>query len=480
MTFEEYSRHDAIGLARLIASRQVSELEVLEAALARMDVVNPTLNAVIARLESEARKAIEVGLPDGPLRGVPFLVKDLGMLVKGAPTRAGSRLFSDAAPAMQDSALIAAYRRAGLVLIGKTNTPEFGMAATTEPVSQGPTLNPWRLDRTCGGSSGGSAAAVAAGIAPAAHASDGGGSIRIPASCCGLFGLKPSRGRVSNSPLGDTWGGFAVNHAVTRSVRDSAVLLDVSCRPVAGDSYWIEPPSTSFLAEAGADPGALRIGLVEGALMASNVAPEVAQAAREAARKCEALGHHVAQAAIDADFAAMREAANTIVAASVANMFRLEGKRRGRPVRQNEIESVPWICLQQGEAASAVDVMNAFLFIYDFTQRVARCFESSDVLLMATLGKPPVRVGELSIAEVDPATYPDALYDFMPNTQPFNVSGAPAMSVPMAWSEDGLPIGIQFVARTGAEATLLRLAGQLETAHPWADRRPPDPPLSRL
>jgi amidase len=472
MTPEEFQNEDAVGLADLIARKEVSESEVLDAALTRLGEVNGTLNAVINVLEGEARRAIADGLPDGPLRGVPFLLKDLGVLMKGVPTGAGSRLYKHSAPAAQDSALVAAYRRAGLVLFGKTNTPEVGMAATTEPVANGPTLNPWDLKRTCGGSSGGSAAAVAARVVPAAHASDGGGSIRIPASCCGLFGLKPSRGRVSASPLGDSWGGFAVNHAVTRSVRDSAVLLDVSCHPVAGDSYWLEPPKTPFAEEVGRDPGKLRIGLIPGALMAPELEPEVARALGDAAVLCEDLGHGVEETRIGADFAAMREAANTIVMASVALMLQREGERRGSPLREDEVESVPWIGLQQGTATTATQIMDAFLFVYEFSRMLAAMFETYDVLLLATLGRLPVPVGELSIAAVDPVTYPDALYAFMPNTQPFNVCGAPAMSVPLGMSADGLPIGVQFVAPVGGEAVLLRLAGQLEAARPWADRRP--------
>jgi amidase len=371
-----------------------------------------------------------------------------------------------------DSALVTAYRRAGLVLFGKSNTPEFGMAATTEPAARGATLNPWALDRTCGGSSGGSASAVAAGVLPAAHASDGGGSIRIPASCCGLFGLKPSRGRVSGQPLGDAWNGFACHHAVTRTVRDSALLLDLSCQPVPGDSYGVEPPRTPFLAEVGRDPGRLRIGYVSGGLMSAGIEAPVARAVEDAAHLCERLGHTVEPAVIPADFGAMREAANNLVSASVALMFGREARRRGSPIRENEIESIGWTVMQQGDALSGEQVMDAFQTLYDFNRIVTETLERYDVLLMSTLGRLPVPVGELSTVKIDLETYPQALYDFMPNTQPFNVSGAAAMSVPLAWSEDGLPIGVQFVARPRGEATLFRLAAQLEAAQPWIQRRP--------
>ena len=472
MNAEDYRDHDAIGLADLVARKQVSETEVLDAALGRLDQVNGTLNAVITLVEDQARAAIAEGLPDGPLRGVPFLIKDLGMLMKGVKTGSGSTLFDWTPPAPVDSALVSAYRQAGLVLFGKTNTPEFGMAATTEPAAKGATLNPWALDRSCGGSSGGAASAVAAGVLPAAHASDGGGSIRIPASCCGLFGLKPTRGRVSGMPLGDAWNGFACHHAVTRTVRDSALLLDLSCQRVPGDSYGIEPPQTPFLADVGRDPGKLRIGLISGALMSPGIAAPVAKAVQDAARLCESLGHTVEPATIPADFAAMRDAANNLVSASIALMFGREARRRGSPIREDEIESLPFIVMQQGDALSGEQVMDSFQTIYDFSRIVAQTLETYDVLLMSTLGRLPPPLGELSTVAIDMETYPEALYDFIPNTQPFNVSGAPAMSVPLAWSDDGLPIGVQFVTRARGEATLLRLAGQLEAAQPWIQRRP--------
>jgi Asp-tRNA(Asn)/Glu-tRNA(Gln) amidotransferase A subunit family amidase len=472
MNAEDYQSRDAIGLAGLVASKEVSETEVLDAALGRLEQVNGTLNAVINVLEDQARAAIVEGLPDGPLRGVPFLLKDLGIWMKGVPTGSGSGLFKNAGAAAVDSALTTAYRAAGLVLFGKTNTPEFGMAATTEPAASGATLNPWDLGRTCGGSSGGAASAVAAGVLPAAHGSDGGGSIRIPAACCGLFGLKPSRGRISPAPLGDSWNGFAVQHALTRTVRDSALLLDISCQPVAEEPYGLEPPATPFLAEVGRDPGKLRIGYVPGALMAPGIEAPVARAVSDAARLCESLGHHVEETAIPANFATMREAANDLVSASVALMFHRIGKQRGRPIAEDEVESVPWIVMNRGAAISAVDAMDCFQTLYDFSRIVARTLASYDVLLMSTLGRLPPPVGELSTVAVDPDAYPDALYTFMPNTQPFNVSGATAMSVPLGWSDDSLPIGVQFVARRGAEAVLLRLAGQLETAQPWIQRKP--------
>lgn len=475
MRFEEYRAHDAIGLANLVTKREVTPAELLETALTRLDRVNGTLNAVITDLRDDARSAAEQGLPNGSLSGVPFLIKDIGMMMKGVRTCAGSALFRNAAPAPVDSALVAAYRKAGLNLFGKTNTPEFGMAAVTEPVAFGPTRNPWNLSRTPGGSSGGTAAAIASGVVPASHGNDGGGSIRIPAACCGLFGFKPSRGRVSPSPLGDVWGGFAVNHALTRSVRDSALLLDLSCQPVSGNSYWLAPPETPFLKEAGRDPGKLRIGYIAGGLMPYEIEAPVAAATREAAILCEALGHHVEETKIETDFADVAQKANAIALSNVTVMLGLEAERRGRAIERHEVEGITWLALERGRKTSGTEVMQAFAALYAFNQTMARAFERYDMLLMSTLGRLPVPLGELSTAEIDEETYNAALYGFIPNTQPFNICGAPAMSVPLAMSENGLPIGIQFVAKTGNEAVLFRLAAQLEKAAPWFDRYPKEP-----
>ncbi len=475
MKFEEYRRHDATGLAALVAGNQVSPGELLDTALARLDQVNPSLNVIAADLREMARKTIDAGLPAGPLRGVPFLLKDLGVLMKGARTCAGSRLFKNSEPAAVDSALVAAYRRAGLVLFGKTNTPEFGMSAATETVAFGDTRNPWDTDRTPGGSSGGTAAAVASGVVPASHGNDGGGSIRIPAACCGLFGLKPSRGRISNSPLGDAACGPGVNPVVTRSVRDSALLLDLSCHPVPGDFYWITPPQTPFLAEVGRDPGRLRVGFIPDPLMWHEMDGEVRAATAEAARLCESLGHHVEETKIDVDFAAYRQAIVPVYMSNMALMFAAEAKRRGSPITRDDIEDMAYAVLEEGAATRGVDVADAYAFYYAMGQAFARVFERYDVLLQPTLAQLPVPIGALRTMDwPNRETFTDALYRFMANTQPYNAIGSAAMSVPLAMSKSGLPIGIHFAAAPGAEALLLRLAGQLETARPWFDRVPPE------
>jgi len=473
MRFDEYRARDAIGLADLVRRGEVSSAEVLEAALARLAEVNPTLNAVILDRASEARESVTAGLPDGPLSGAPFLIKDVTVAMRGTPTGAGSQVFANTPPASRDSALVAAYRQAGLVLMGKTNTPELGLACVTEPVVRGPTRNPWRLDRTPGGSSGGAAAAVAAGIVPAAHASDGGGSIRIPASCCGLFGLKPSRGRVSLAPAGEGWGGLSVQHAVTRSVRDSAALLDIASRPQPGDPYWLSPPASTFRDLAGRDPGRLRIAFSTQALSWPGLDRQCVDAVRDAARLCADLGHDVEERDPDLDFGAMAAAGGVLVQASVAATLDAEAARRGRPVTPDEVEAVTWLIYEAGRAVTGAQYVQAQGAAHAFGRSIAAQYEAYDVLLLSTLGQPPVPIGHINTNAEDLSDYAERLYSFMPNTQAFNVSGQPAMTAPLAWSEDGLPIGVQFVGRTGEEAVLLQLATQLETARPWFGRTPP-------
>jgi Asp-tRNA(Asn)/Glu-tRNA(Gln) amidotransferase A subunit family amidase len=466
MDFQEYRRHDAVGLAELVARREVSSDELLDTAAARMAEVNPKINAVVQDLTGRAR-AEPAGA--GAFCGVPFLLKDLGAALAGTPTTGGSRLFADAvAPA--DSALTALYKAAGLVIFGKTNTPEFGLWPVTESDLFGPARNPWDLSRTPGGSSGGAAAAVAAGIVPAAHASDGGGSIRIPASCCGLFGMKPSRGRVSFAPLGEGWAGASIQHAVTRSVRDSAHLLDVACRPQPGDPYFLPPPERTYAEEVLREPGPLRIGVFAGAMQAPGLDPECAAAVEDAARLCASLGHEVEPVTIPGDVAAMAAAAGQVIAASIAANLDSEAERRGRPVAEGEIERLTMATYRRGQGVSGAAYVRGLATLHAYTRAEAQLFESYDVLLLSTLGRPPIPVGWIF---EDRDALAERLFSYMPNTQAFNNTGQPAMTVPLSWSRDGLPIGLQFVARMGAEATLFQLAGQLEQARPWFDRTPP-------
>jgi len=471
MTFEEYAQYDAVGLAELIAKKDVSASELLDAAIARMEAVNPAVNAVVRNLEGEARQTIKNGAPNGSLAGVPFLLKDIGAMMKGVVTSYGSRVFSEL-PAEDDSAIVTAYRNAGLVIFGKTNTPEFGLAATTEPVLFGPSRNPWNTGRTTGGSSGGAAAAVAAGIVPAAHASDGGGSIRTPASCCGLFGLKPSRGRVSMAPQGEGWGGLGVQHVITRSVRDSAALLDIECRPQPGDPYFIAPPERPFIEEAGRDPGQLRIGFTTAALTWGTSDPQCVRAVRETAALCEQLGHHVEEVTPAANYQMMAAAVNIVVGSNISAVLDREAERRGAPIRQDEVEALTWLVYQEGKKATAVKYADAMHIIHGFARTFTRAFANCDVILMSTNCRVPYPLGFMDTNAADLTDYGERLYNFMPNTQPFNVAGLPAASMPLGWSDDGLPIGLQFAAKMGDEATLFRLGAQIEQARPWKDKRP--------
>ena len=468
MKFEDYRKYDMTGLADLVARREVSGAELLQTALERTAAVNPQINAITHDLADFARQELARG-PKGRFAGVPFLLKDLGAQLAGTVTTGGSRAFADVR-AEADSAIVAAYRRAGLVIFGKTNTPEFGLAPVTEPTLFGASRNPWNLDHTPGGSSGGASAAVAAGIVPGAHASDGGGSIRVPAASCGLFGLKPSRGRVSFAPLGEGWAGASMQHALTRSVRDSAALLDIVCQPQAGDPYFLAPPERPFAQEVGRDPGALRIAFSTASLASPELDPECAAAVQDAARLCESLGHRVEEAAIPGDMSALSRAAGLVIAASVAATLDAEAERRGRAISEDEVELTTWMSYRRGREVSAPDYVRAVGVVHAFGRAVAELFADYDILLLSTTGRPPPPVGWLS---EDLSQYAQRLFSFMNNTQAFNNTGQPAMSVPLAWSASGLPLGLQFVAPMGQEARLLRLAGQLEQARPWFDRVAP-------
>ena len=465
MDQSDYLQFDAVGLAGLILLGEVSAGEVLEAALARMAQVNPAINAVVYANAAEARA--EAARPKaGPLAGVPMLVKDYAAHVKGWPTSAGSRLFADDVAA-DDAPIVAAYRRAGLVIFGKTNLPELGLDATTEPDLHGPTRNPWDLSRTAGGSSGGSAAAVAAGIVPGAHASDAGGSIRIPASCCGVFGFKPARGRVSFAPVSDGLAGFDVQHAVTRSVRDSAALLDAVCAPLAGDPYHAPAPERPYLEEVVRAPGRLRVAFTTGAFEAGEISGDCRAAVMDVARLLEGLGHEVEEAV-------MPEGLGEAVAASGAGHIAADLDARaeqiGRAIEAGDVEPMTLARYQHSRSASAADYVQALRRVHAYGRKVAAMFEGFDVLLTSTLGSAPIPIGALQ--GVAPGAGGLARRAFMPNTRIFNLTGQPAMSMPLAWTADGLPIGLQFVGRMGDEATLFRLAGQLEQARPWAARRP--------
>ena len=468
----DLDRYDGLGLAALVRQREVTAAELLDAAIARVEARNPAINAVIYRMDAPARKAIAAGLPDGPFTGVPYLLKDLGALYAGAPTTAGSAFFRDAV-ADHDSEIVMRLKRAGLVIFGKTNTSEFGLSTSVEPRLFGPTRNPWNKAYSAGGSSGGAAAAVAAGMLPMAHATDGGGSIRIPASACGLFGLKPTRARTPAGPdVGESWNGAGIGHAVTRSVRDSAALLDAVAGPDIGDPYWAPPLRRPFLAEVDVDPGKLRIALTTKAWNGSLVDPDCATAATEAARLCESLGHNVAEASPPIDEEARNAAIRIIIGAHTRATLELRGNALGRAPRAEDVETSTWATAEYGRQVTAADYAKAIRVLHQTGRVVGRFFEKYDVLLTPTMCRPPHKLGVLAQSGVDPQAYLEAILGTIAFTSPFNTTGSPAMSVPLHWSRDGLPVGVQFAADFGQEATLFRLAAQLEKARPWADRRP--------
>ena len=470
---EQFERYDGLGLAELIRTKEATPEEVLAATLERIDGRNPAINAVVTRMDDHARAAIRAGLPDGPFKGVPYLLKDLGALYTGVVTSYGSGLFASNVPD-HDSEIVARMKRAGLVIVGKSNTPEMGIAPSTEPRLFGPTRNPWNLGHSAGGSSGGAAAAVAAGMLPMAHATDGGGSIRIPASACGLFGLKPTRARNPMGPdAGEGWSGASIGHAVTWSVRDSAALLDATSGPDIGDPYWAPPPARLFLEEVGRDPGRLRIALTTTPWLAGPVDPECAEAVRGAAKLCASLGHHIEEARPQFDEAAWGQASRTIVVASLTFTLETRAAALGRPLSQDDVERITWERVQEARAFSAADYARAIHTVHRTGRAVARFLEQYDILLTPTMAKPPHPLGVLSLSNPDSAAFLAARTASVGFTALFNSSGHPAMSVPLAVSKSGLPLGVQFVARFGDEATLFRLASQLEAAQPWNDRRPP-------
>ncbi len=473
--FTEYTEYDALQLAQLVRSGQVSAEGILEAAIERIEALNPALNAVVTKVYDQARAAATRGDRDAPLAGVPFLLKDLGGAQAGVPLSAGSRFFAHAATPV-DAEIVVRHKHAGLMILGRTNTPEFSLSATTEPVLFGPTRNPWDLSRTSGGSSGGSAAAVAARLVPLAHASDGGGSIRIPASCCGLFGLKTTRNRNSYAPYaGEGLAGCSVEHAVSRSVRDSAALLDATAGPVPGDPYYAPTPARPFLEEVGAPPGQLRVALATRAFNGVPVHPDCVAAATEAAKLCEELGHRVEEASPAFDGPGLDENYNRIFAVNAAANIRLRARAIGKELRPEEFERVTWAMVELASRISGPDYVQMLNRLHGVSREIAIFFEAYDVLLTPTLAEPPVRLGVLDMMSEDLDAYTERLWRFTPFTYPFNVTGQPAMSVPLFWKEGGLPIGVHFVGRYGDEATLFRLAGQLEAARPWAERRPPEP-----
>jgi amidase len=464
---------DATAQAELVRKKEVTPIELIEAAIERIERINPAINAVVTPMFDEARAAAVGALPDGPFTGVPFLLKDLLAAYAGVRMTSGSAFLRDFV-STHDSELVARHKRAGLIVVGKTNTPEFGIMPTTEPALFGPSRNPWDITRATGGSSGGSAAAVAAGLVPFAHANDGGGSIRIPASACGLFGLKPTRARNPLGPdFGDMFTGLVAEHAVTRTVRDSAALLDATAGPDLGDPYWAPPPARPFLDEVGADPGKLRIAFTTAAASGVTIHPDCVRAVNDAVQLCTDLGHEVVEAApqIDGDaltpmFMALWSAGCTWTIDGAA----LASKREPTP---DQFEFATWALYQMGRQQSGAAYLTALQWLQMTARDVARFMQDYDVWLTPTLGEPPVPLGSFDSTLERPMAGMARAAQFVPFTPICNMTGQPAMSVPLFWNEQGLPVGTHFVGRFGDEGTLFRLAAQLEAARPWANRRPP-------
>ena len=470
---------DATAQAELVRSGQASAAELVDDAIARIERVDPQLNAVVRDRFAQARADAAGPLPDGPLRGVPMLLKDLGCHVAGDETNYGTSFLRDAHVTWPtDSHLAARFRAAGLVFLGRTNVPEFGTTVTTEPVANGPCRNPYDLGRSTGGSSGGSAAAVAAGLVPIAHANDGGGSIRIPASACGLVGLKPTRARVSQGPdVGESWAGATIDGVVTRTVRDSAAVLDVIGRPMPGDPYWAPPLSRPLREEVGAPVGRLRVGLLSSPPAGSAYLddPECREAVAVTGRLLEQLGCEVAPAAPEPMFEELfgRMFITTIAADTALTMSQLE-RVLGRPVTDDELEPRNALYRAVGDGLSARDYLGARMWLGAWVRRMSLWWASADqggqgydLLVTPTLGARPPELGWMSGEQEA-----QRITSVMPYTAQFNVTGQPAVSLPLHETPEGLPVGVQLVAEFGHEDVLVRVAAALEQAAPWADRRP--------
>ena len=464
---------DATAQAELVRRGEASPRELVEAAIARIEAVNPKLDAVIRTRFDAARREAEGDLPDGPFRGVPILFKDLGCTVEGEVTAFGLGPLRDLAfPAT--SYLAEQFRAGGFLPLGRTNVPELGTTVTTEPRSFPPARNPWNPGHSTGGSSGGSAAAVAAGMVAVAHANDGGGSIRIPASECGLVGLKPTRGRVSQGPLiGEGWAGSTIDGAVTRTVRDAAGVLDVISKPMPGEPYYAPPLPRPLVHEVGADPGRLRIGVldqpgVEGYLDD----PQCRTAVASAASLLESLGHHVDQSGPAAMFE--REIPrhfNAIIAADTEATLQAFERLLGRPIGEAEIEPRNAAYRHSGTELSAAAYLQSRAWIGMWARRMADWWNDHDLLLTPTVGAPPPELGWFTAA--GPEQEGPRIAGFIPYTAQFNLTGQPAISLPLHWTPDGLPVGVQLVAAYGREDLLIRVASQLEQAAPWVERHPP-------
>ncbi len=465
--FPEYESYDAVGLAGLLRSGQVEAAELLEAAIERCDERNPSINAVVHTFRDRARGTLAEGSRNGPLAGVPFLLKDVGAHYGGEPTGYACRLF-DGFVAERDTTLVRRYRQAGLVIFGKTNTPELALSVTTEPQVTGPTLNPWNSAYSPGGSSGGAAAAVAAGIVPAAHGSDGGGSIRIPASHCGLVGLKPTRGRVPTGPdRAEGWAGMAQNHVITRSVRDSAAFLDAVEGPEPGDPYHPPAHDGSWVETLAKPVGKLRVALIRDAFNGEDVDPDIMELVVNTAGLCEQLGHHVEEARCPLSPEELHNCATLILSSHVNADIQARCEALGREFRREDVSYVTWRMARAGAEASASDYAAALGHIHYIGRRMGEFSGRYDVILSPTTAAPAPRLGAIDMDTEDLKGYMQVTNRYTAFTQLLNVTGQPAISLPLGRSSEGLPVGVQLAAAQGGEGLLFGLAAQLEQARPW-------------
>lgn len=467
-----YGDLDALALAALIRNKEVSALELVDESIRRCESVNGTINAVITEMFDHARERAKQPLGDGPFAGVPFLMKDFVAEVAGVPFYEGSDFLSGYIPS-EDSEIYRRFCRAGLITIGKTNLPEFAIGVTTEPRRFGATHNPWDPKRTPGGSSGGAAAAVAARIVPMAHGNDVGGSIRIPASCCGLVGLKPTRGRTTLGPhYGDVISGYFVEHALTRSVRDGAALLDVMASPPAvGEPYLAPAPTRPYADEVGQPVGRLKIGISTVTPLGDPLDPECEQAIRDTAELCASLGHEVVEASPQYDALEFWTRYTTVLAIGVAWAVADWARRLDKELKEEYFEPFVWAFTERGRALSAPEYLLAVQDVQHHIRQISEFYVDHDMWLTTTLGQPPVELGTL-VYKDDPFELRRRMAKFSPYTYIANATGQPAISLPLHWSADDLPVGLHFTARYGEETTLIRLAAELEQARPWDARKP--------
>lgn len=468
----DFAELDATACAALVRNREVTSSELVDAAIDRAEQVNGALNAVVTEMYEHARGVARDHPGAGIFAGVPFLMKDFLAEVEGVRFTESIPFLADYVPS-EDSELVRRFRAAGLVFIGKTNTPALAVGATTEPRMFGPTHNPWDTARTPGGSSGGAAAAVSARVVPMAHGNDAGGSIRIPASCCALVGLKPSRGRVSLAPhYGDLFSGLVSELGLTRTVRDTAGLLDAVAGPAVGEPYFTPPPERSFMGETGRAPGVLRIGFSAVTPLGDSIDAECEQAVRDAAALCESLGHAVEEAPPDYDADRLWQTFTTVMSGGAAWAIADWARRTGKAPTREGFEPFVWAFAERGRALGADAYLLALQDMQCAVRELSRYFERFDLWLTPTLGEPPVELGTLVYDGGDPFELRMRTAKFSPYTYITNASGQPAISLPLHWTRDNLPVGVQFAAPWGEEATLIRLAAQLEAAKPWHHRRP--------